>query len=36
VKSTVRDLVAGAGISLEAGEVCQFKGVPGDWQIFLA
>jgi class 3 adenylate cyclase len=36
VTSTVRDLVAGAGISLEAGEVCQFKGVPGDWQIFLA
>jgi class 3 adenylate cyclase len=36
VTSTVRDLVAGSGISLEAGEICQFKGVPGEWQLFLA
>ena len=36
VTSTVRDLVVGSDISLEVGEVCQFKGVPGEWQIFLA
>ena len=36
VTSTVRDLVVGSDISLEAGEICQFKGVPGEWQIFLA
>jgi class 3 adenylate cyclase len=36
VTSTVRDLVVGSDISLEAGEICQFKGVPGDWQIFVA
>lgn len=34
VSQTVRDLVAGSGIELEARGVHVLKGVPGDWHLF--
>jgi pimeloyl-ACP methyl ester carboxylesterase len=36
VSSTVRDLVAGSGIRFEERGVHTLKGVPGNWQLFLA
>jgi class 3 adenylate cyclase len=35
VSGTVRDLVAGSGISFEDRGVAELKGVPGEWRLFL-
>ena len=32
----MRDLAAGSGIEFEDRGVRQFKGVPGEWQLFAA
>ena len=34
VSSTVKDLVAGSGITFADRGVHELKGVPGDWQLF--
>jgi class 3 adenylate cyclase len=34
VSSTVKDLVAGSGISFEDRGVHQLDGVPGEWRLF--
>jgi class 3 adenylate cyclase len=34
VSRTVKDLVAGSGITLEDGGTFQLKGVPEEWQLF--
>jgi hypothetical protein len=34
--SIVRDLAAGSGIEFEDRGVRQFKGIPGEWQLFAA
>ncbi|HLX18791.1 MAG TPA: adenylate/guanylate cyclase domain-containing protein [Gaiellaceae bacterium] len=34
VSGTVRDLVAGSGISFEERGVAELKGVPGEWRLF--
>lgn len=36
VSSTVRDLVAGSGISFESIGARELKGVPGEWNLFVA
>jgi len=36
VSSTVRDLVAGSGITFDSRGVHPLKGVPGEWQVFAA
>lgn len=36
VSSTVKDLVAGAGLAFEDRGVHRLKGVPGDWRLFAA
>lgn len=36
VTSTVKDLTAGAGIQLVDAGNHEFKGVPGNWQLFVA
>ena len=36
VSSTVKDLVAGSGISFEVRGTHTLKGVPGEWQVFRA
>ncbi len=36
VSSTVRDLVAGSGISFSDRGLHSLKGVPGEWRLFLA
>jgi class 3 adenylate cyclase len=36
VSSTVRDLVAGAGIDFEDRGIHQLKGVSGEWRLFAA
>ena len=34
VSGTVRDLVAGSGISFEDRGAHQLKGIPGEWQLY--
>ena len=34
VSSTVKDLVAGSGISFEDRGSAELKGVPGEWRLF--
>jgi class 3 adenylate cyclase len=34
VSTTVRDLVAGSGLSFQDRGVQHLKGVPGDWRLF--
>ena len=34
VSSTVKDLVAGAGLHFDAGTAYTLKGVPGEWRLF--
>ncbi len=34
VSSTVKDLVAGSGISLTDSGTHELKGVPGEWRLF--
>jgi class 3 adenylate cyclase len=36
VSSTVKDLVAGSGISFEERGAHELKGVPGEWRVFRA
>jgi hypothetical protein len=36
VSSTVKDLVAGSGLSFGARGSQTLKGIPGEWQIFAA
>jgi class 3 adenylate cyclase len=36
VLGTVKDLVAGSGITFEEGGVHALKGVPGEWRLFAA
>jgi class 3 adenylate cyclase len=36
VSSTVRDLVAGSGITFSDRGVHELKGLPGQWQLFAA
>jgi hypothetical protein len=36
VSSTVRDLVAGSGITFSERGVHELKGLPGQWQLFAA
>ena len=36
VSSTVKDLVAGAGLRFESRGVRVLKGVPGEWSLFAA
>lgn len=35
VSSTVKDIVAGSGITFAEREVTELKGVPGEWRLFL-
>jgi class 3 adenylate cyclase len=34
VSQTVRDLVAGSGLSFDDRGLAELKGVPGDWRLF--
>jgi class 3 adenylate cyclase len=34
VSSTVKDLVAGSGITFEDRGIVELKGIPGKWQLF--
>jgi class 3 adenylate cyclase len=34
VSSTLRDLVIGSGLEIEARGVHELKGVPGEWHLF--
>jgi class 3 adenylate cyclase len=34
VSSTVKDLVAGSGLSFQDRGVCPLKGIPGAWNLF--
>jgi hypothetical protein len=34
VSQTVKDLVAGSGLSFEARGTHELKGVPGEWRLF--
>jgi class 3 adenylate cyclase len=34
VSSTVKDLVAGSGLSFEDRGTHELKGIPGDWKLF--
>jgi class 3 adenylate cyclase len=34
VSSTVKDLVAGSGISFEDRGTQQLKGIPGEWRVY--
>jgi class 3 adenylate cyclase len=34
VSSTVKDLVAGSGLSFEERGVHELKGIPGEWRLF--
>ena len=34
VSSTVKDLVAGSGITFEDRGVSELKGIPGEWRLF--
>ena len=36
VSSTVRDLVAGSGLSFDERGTHELKGIPGEWRLFAA